>query len=234
MAVQLSSFTKAEYRDRVRGDLGLRSNALLTDAEIDGWGHESQREVARITGWLRKTGTGIDVTAGTAEYDVPVDALAIEDVRYLGRTLQRVSIRDLRRNDPDWRDIEGTPTHWYLRGMTAIGLHPNPTATDAGALVPHYTYFPAVPATDSDFYTVPTVLDRVLISYGKMMASQKDSIGEGRDRVALYRAEWEQGLREIAALVGEAAEGNLTVLGANSDVEEDGGYYDPLWHTTVV
>jgi hypothetical protein len=216
---QLSSFTKAEARDRCRGDLGLRSNNLLTDAEINAWLYEATKLIAWRTHWLRKHATAVNVTAGTAVYDLPADAIAIEEVRYLGDQLTRLSTRDLARSVVEWRDDSGTPSHYYLYGMTSLGLYPNPDTTTAGALVVSYAYFPAAPTTDADFYTVPTALDKVILDYAKLQASLKDVTGEGQHRVPYYEKQWLQGLKDIESLVGESGEGNLTVLGANADYD---------------
>lgn len=223
MATQKSTYTVAQYRDRVRGDLGLRSQSLLTDAEIDAWGQRAARLVAEHTHWLRKSATAATAD-GVPLVDLPADLLALEEVWHEGLKLCRVSIRQIERwhGTEDWRALEGTPTHYYLRGMTALGLYLTPDTTDADALTLHYTYFPAAPSGDSDFYTVPTALDESLIAYGKMRASEKDKSGEGRLSMELYRGEWNEWLRKLRALVEDVDEGQTLIRGEDEEPMEWG------------
>lgn len=235
MGVQLSSYDKAGFRDRVRGDLGLRSQNYVTDGDIDGWGHEAQRLVAWYTHWLRSASSQ-NVVSGTATYDLPTDAISIDEVWVNSKrmVLTKVQRLEWQHWNIDWRAIEGTPTHYYLEGMTRIGLYPKPNANITNGLVLRFTYFPAAPAEDDDFYTVPTVLDYALVTYAKMRASEKDATGEGRERLALYRGEWREVLGQLKELVGDVAEGELLILGGEQDDDfDDAGWREQLWGNPI-
>lgn len=234
MAVQLSSFTKSTARDRVKGDLGQRATNLITDADIDAWIYEATKLIAKETHWLRKQGTAINVVSGTALYDLPTDLLALEEVWHNSLRIFPVSVRQIEKwhATENWRALTGTPTRFYVRGMTAIGLYLTPDTSITGGLVLHYSYFPTAPATDSDFYTVPTVLDRSILTYGKWMGAKKDASGELRQRAQDYKLEWEQDLQDIRALVGDVSENELVVMGEDQDPMDGEGSFDPVYYAS--
>lgn len=239
MAVQQSSFTRDQFLDRVRGDLGARSQSYVTDADIIAWGHEAARIIAFETHWLR-TSASQNVTDGTLLYDLPTDAIAIAEVWHGAAGSQRQLVLNKEKRlaqrhwNADWRAVEGTPREWYLKGMTSIGLYPTPDTTITNGLKVFYSYWPAAPANGSATYSVPTVLDYSLIVYAKMRACEKDKTGEGREGLALYRAEWSEVLGKLKELVGDVAEGELLILGADRDFEEDNGVYEQLWDQTLI
>lgn len=232
MAVQLSSYTKLQARDLVRGDLGLRANNLITDADVDSWMDEAQRLVAKETHWLRKQGTAINVVSGTALYDLPTDMIALEEVWHNSLRLFPVSVRQIEQwhANENWRALTGTPTRFYVRGMTAIGLYLTPDTSITSGLVLHYSYYPAAPATTSDFYSVPTVKDGALLTFAKWMGAKKDASGELRQRAQDYRVEWQEDLAELKLLVGDFSENQLTVMGEDQDSIDGGGYFDPVYY----
>lgn len=239
MAAQQSSFTRDQFLDLVRGDLGLRSQSFLTDTDLIGWGHQAQRLIAFHTHWLRKSTTA-NVTDGTLLVDLPTDAIAIEEVWHgtAGTDLRQLILTREDRIARDyfgteWRANEGTPTHYYLKGGTAIGLFPTPDTTITNGVTIFYSYFPAAPSGGSATYTVPTALDYALITYAKMRACEKDRTGEGREALALYRSEWREALAQIKELIGDVAEGELTVVGALADDLSDDGVMSQLWNQTL-
>lgn len=230
---QLSSFTKAQARDFCRGDLGLRANNLLVDADIDRWMLDAQNTAARTTGWYQRANVSIVTTANTALYDLPTDMLSLRSLRYLTLPLTLVTTEELDRSWWNWQQIgSATPYRWYRRGFTQFGLFPAPSASGTTDLKADYVALPAGPAADGNFYTIPTSLDRMLLSYAKYMASMKDSSGEGQRRIAIYKQEWEEGLAELQSLVRDAAEKELIVLGADAENMEGAGY-DPIYWATI-
>ncbi len=232
MAVQRSRLTMKQLRDRVKGDLGLRSSNLIQDEDIDAWGVDAQTEIAEITHWYR-TSTSVSSTADTALYDLPTDCLALEEVWHNDLPLCPIRLVDFYRTHPNWRqDDSGTPTHWYVRGMTAYGLHPAPDATVANAIDLFYTALPPTPTLNTDTYYIPTALSEALVCYCKMRASEKDATGEGGRRFELYRNEWEQWKRKAMELVGSVSEGEVTVVGGfGSDYAGDA--IDPVIYRTI-
>jgi hypothetical protein len=229
----LSSYTKATARDIVKGDLGLRSNNLLQDGDIDRWMATAQGDAARVTGWFQKANQSIVTTADQALYDLPTDLLSIRAMRYLTLPIRLVTVEELDRMWWNWQQQgSGTPRYWYRRGFTQFGLFPMPSASGTTDLKMDYTAVPTGPAADADHYTIPTVLEEMLTSYAKFMASMKDSSGEGARRIDYYRKEWEEGLNDLRSLVRDGAERESIVLGADGESQE-GVWWDPIYFATV-
>jgi hypothetical protein len=213
VAVQKSRLTVQTLRDRVKGDLGLRTNALLTDADIDAWALAWQTECAALTHWYRAT-DAVNTTADQALYDLPTDLIALEEVWHDDLPLQLIRLIDFQRDNPNWRlDGSGTPTHYYLRGTTAYGLYPTPDTTASDVVDLFYTAFPPALTASTDTYYIPTALEESLVDYCKLMASEKDASGEGARRVELYARRVEGWRQKVMAYVGNVAEGELTVVG---------------------
>ena len=230
---QLSSFTKAQARDIVRGDLGLRSNNLLVDSDLDRWMGTAQGDAARVTGWYQKDDQSIATSANQMLYDLPTDLLSIRALRYKLLPLRLVTVEEMDRIWWNWRQQgSGTPLYWFRRGMTSFGLFPAPSASGTTDLKMDYVAVPANPATDTDHYVIPTVLEEMLTSYAKYMASMKDSSGEGARRIDYYRKEWEQGLSDLMNLVRDTAEKERIVMGADGE-NLNGAFYDPIIYATI-
>ena len=205
----------------------MRSNALLTDEDIDAWGLAWQTELAVLTHWYR-TSDLVNTTSGTALYDLPLDCIALEEVRHNDLPLNQVRLVDFYRDNPNWRqDANGTPTLWYLRGTTAYGLYPTPdtTATDEVELI--YTAIPPALTLNTDTYYIPTALEESLVDYCKLMASEKDASGEGARRIDLYARRVEEWRRKAMAYVDSLAEGTFTVVGSFG-TENVGDWWDAI------
>lgn len=216
MAVQRSTFSQSDLRDIVKGDTGLRGNNLLTDLDINRWGIRAQRQIASETHWYRTSATS-NIIASTKEYDLPTDAIAIEEAYHNNLPLTGPIPLDYLENSwPLWRQVSsGTPTLYYLRGSTSIGLHPTPGASITGGLVLYYTAYPANPVNDADFYYTPIVLEEAIEIFCKLRASLKDVSGEGGKRVEYYRQEWAIWERKMAEFVENVSEGELIVSGSS-------------------
>jgi hypothetical protein len=237
MATQTSSFTKAELRDIVRGDLGLRSHSLLTDSDLDRWANRAVRRVAVITHWYIVDGPLRGVTSGTRTYDLaasPNDVIAVKEVYHDSIALAHVSERWLDINRWNWRsEGNGTPQYYFLMGGTGISLHPIPDTTDVDILQVFYAAVPAAPAEQDDPYIVPVALEDYVEVYCKLQASLKDATGEGRERIAYYRGEvqlWEQRLAEF---VNSMDQGSTIIVGGDNDAGQS-DIYDILRTRTII
>lgn len=231
-----STITLAEFRDRVRGDLGLRDSSLLTDNDLTNWGNEASDIIARETGWYR-TSDLMGTTLGTKEYALPRPTdgrcLRIEEVQYGTEQLEPVTLAQLLQWDPNYRQAgNGTPDYYYLRGSSGFGLHPTPNTTSAtNLLVVYVAKPPRVTAANETFY-VPHTCEDGLIVYAKRMASEKDSHGEGGRRVAFYAQQWAEFLRAAKAQANSAAERIQTVMGGDAGMTLGGSRRVP-WSTSI-
>jgi hypothetical protein len=111
---------------RVKRDLSLDGSSFLSDADITEWLSEAQEIFARETRWF-KFSLSLSTVVGTAEYAFPdaasAQVLTIDWVRLDDQDLW--PLRTQGRLDGaswDWRDQQGTPTHWFVRGMSQIRL----------------------------------------------------------------------------------------------------------------
>lgn len=215
-----SRYTLSEMIARVRGDLALSGSSFLTTDEITDWLNDGQEEFARETRWF-KFSLSLSTVAGTAEYAFPDGAsaqvLTIDWVRLDDRDLWplRTQAR-LDRGDWDWRDQQGTPTHWFLRGMSAIRLWPTPSASSSNGLDVYGTGLPPVVTNPEDQFYIPNGYDAALIAYGKLMATQKDAHGEGARRAGIYEREWARALHQGKLSVAEANEWSQVLMGEDA------------------
>lgn len=191
-----STFTLSDLRERVRGDLAYEDDDFITDNDIVRWANSAQRELALVSQAFEIT-TVMGVSGDVAEYALPDEstgrAYAIIEVLYDDDPLPFFSLAALYSHDPNWRTRgSGTPQWYYLRGMSGIGLYPTPASGDPDILTVTYRAVPPVVTEDEDQYYVPQGCEDGIIDYCKLHASLKDAFGEGRERIAYYRSEWEK------------------------------------------
>lgn len=221
-----SSLTRAGLRDRVRGDVGLRGNNLLTDTDIDNWGGEIQDEIWQITrGW--KTSCFIDAKAGQAEYDLPPRLIGLEEVHHNQLPMFKVTLSELRVGNPYWRrTADGTPLFYYVRGNSSFGLFYTPGVDIAQGIFLTYSALPPRPANDTDFYYVPYSGERAIIAGAKLRAAEKDAVGEGGRRIPIYEKQYQEWLMRCIQEVESIAEGEAAILGEDADSD---GIYQRVW-----
>lgn len=226
MALQQSRLTVAQLRDRVRGDIGARSNNFVTDADIDAWAQEMSDMISTETKWYRLANQSFPVTALQAEYDLPADLLALEAVRFDEKTIWPISIENLPRQSRLWQQQSGTPYLYYFRGSTSIGLYPKPSATSATACKIDYAANAPLPSLSSDKYNIPLGSDTLLIAYACWLGSIKDITAEGRMRVPIYEKMWKDGLKDLKGQFWDKNEGETLIGGSDgrfiSDLTVDG------------
>ncbi len=231
-----STITQTAMLDRVRGDIGLRGNNLLTDADIIAWANEIQTEIAQRFRWYR-TASSIDSVASTKEYALPVGLIAIEEVYYNDRPLMRMNLSDFETNYAYFRQQNiGTPTFYYLRGNSGIGFQATPGDSITNGIFLVYIGTPPVPASGSDFYTVPYGGERAIISGAKLRAAEKDSSGEGARRYDMLLKRHEENMMMLQRAIESVADGEGTVIGSDN-TPELGGWrrwmgFDP-WNTSA-
>ncbi len=214
-----SIWTLSELRDRVRGKLGLRNAAFLTDDDVSDYLNEAQVEIARTWKWFRQTLT-TGTIAGQAEYNLPQPAaarcLSIEEIYHNSLPLAFARPETVAAWEWNWRFQSGLPWAWLVRGDHAYRLYPTPDATAGTAILLVYASLPPeVTATEDKFY-VPHGWDTALIHYGCWQGSIKDAHGEGARRVDLFERLWLRDLKAIGDDVHDAAEPHVAAFGADN------------------
>jgi hypothetical protein len=213
---------------RVKRDLSLDGSSFLSDADITEWLSEAQEIFARETRWF-KFSLSLSTVVGTAEYAFPdaasAQVLTIDWVRLDDQDLW--PLRTQGRLDGaswDWRDQQGTPTHWFVRGMSQIRLWPTPGTASADGLEIYGTGLPPVVSEDDEQLYCPNSYDHALLAFAKMRASEKDAHGEGARRFGKYEREWEEALRAGKLSVSQADEWAQVFLGENALMGHGPGY----------
>lgn len=226
-----STYTLDDLVDRVLGDLGLRNNNLITSGDIRRWGNEAQTILARDTRSFHLAVVS-GVTSGTAEYPIPIDVvgrtIGIEEVLYDGKRLPCFSMNRLLAENPYWRTAPpGTPYGYYSRGFSTIGLYPCPDADDVDILTLIVTAIPPeVTESEDNFYVIHGCED-ALITYCKLNASIKDSYGEGKERIAYFRQEWQMCQRRAQEVAASMAQEEKLRYG--EDAVWFGAEWTPFW-----
>jgi hypothetical protein len=215
-----SSFNLTEYMDRVRGDLGLRGNARITDADVTAWGNEGQRIIARESGWCRLSAVE-DTTAGTAEYAFPqLDGgrcIAIQSIWHNNLPLAPAALTDFDVYEYNWRTMTGpTPTHWWTNGATSYQLWPTPQTTQLAIVTVYFLAVPPEISTPTDHFYVPNGWEEGLLIYGKRLASTKDAHGEGARRLAELAGEWQEFMRSVKRAVDHTNPNQVTAMGEDA------------------
>lgn len=214
-----STITQAGMLDRVRGDIGLRGNNLLTDNDIIAWANEISDEIGQRFRWYR-TASSINSVSGTKEYPFPTGMIALEEVYYNDRPMMRMSLADFEINYAYFRQQNiGTPIFYYLRGNSGIGFQPTPGDSVANNIFLVYTGLPPHPANNADFYTVPYGGERAIISGAKLRAAEKDSSGEGARRYEMLLRRHEEDMQMLQRAIESVADGEGVVIGSDSTPE---------------
>lgn len=213
-------------RDRVRGDVGLRGNSLLTDADINAWANEINNEIAQRFRWLRTTAF-INSVAGTKEYPFPTGLTSLLEVHYNELPIYRVQVADFQQRWTYWRrQGDGTPLFYYVLGNSGFGLHPTPGTSLANGIFLAYEALPPPPASDTDGYTVPYGGERAIISGVKLRAAEKDAVGEGGKRIEIYMRRHEEDMLMLQRAIESVSEGEATIVGGDAAPED---LYNQRW-----
>lgn len=222
-----SRLTLTETITRVKRDLGLSGSNLLSTEDITEWLNQAQEEFAKETRWF-KFSLSISAVASQAEYPFPdaaaAQVLSIDWVRVDDRDIYPLGSQGrLDRGAFDWRDQVGTPTHWFLRGMSTLRLWPTPSAAGSANIDVFGTGLPPVIAHPEDQFYVPNGYDAAFQAYAKMRATQKDAHGEGARRLGMFEAEWMRALEKGKQSVSEADEWSQVFLGRDALTQDGWG-----------
>jgi hypothetical protein len=224
-----SSFTLSEAQDQVLGDLGLRSNTIITSGDIGTWLNRAQRRIAVdtrsfITSW------NIATVSGTAEYVMPSDAggraISILELLFKNVPLRPVNMAQLYSWNYKWHSqAAGTPLAFWQHGAGSIGVYPAPSSSGTSDLVAWAIAIPPVVTAPEDFFYIPHGCEDALIAYAELRAAVKDAFGEGKDRIPILAAEWKSWELRVQQIVREAQASMIVRMGEDAIVWGDWGPY---------
>ena len=154
--------TRAEIRSRARKKLGETTGVFWTDAEINGWMEDAQKDIV----WrakLKKTQGTFTTLANTARY--AVSAILPNCLRILGKVwiydsidtkwhkVDYISEESLNVQYPDWPNTSASQPYLYIEDMDEdmFEFYPKPCTTCAGTNYARVDYCskPTVMSSDS-------------------------------------------------------------------------------------
>ena len=184
---------RTEVRLRVK-DSGVSTR--FTDAQIDSFSNEGQRDVVNAT-WVIKKSTSITLVSGTTFYSLPTDLIAIGRVTWRNRNIYEATLTKLDSdfNNSAWLDTGGPPQKYYQDPTQSdkIGIYPFPnSASSTGTIKINYFSQGTNMSADSD---VPFNGENRYISYHDLIIfydCYRVHLLEGEiDKATLYRQEYE-------------------------------------------
>ncbi len=159
-----AALTLADIRTAVRRNVqDTATDTTLqsySDAYITALVNEGQREIVTMT-WAVESSTSLVLTAGTANYPLPDDTLAVFSALYqlpsgITSELDEVGERTLYSENPDFARQTGKPLKYFVRindrNETAMEMVyvPNPTSASTGTVTIKYAAQAADLAADAD------------------------------------------------------------------------------------
>jgi hypothetical protein len=228
-----SYYSLSEANDEILGDLALRNNNIVKSGDIGRWLNRSQTIMARDSQAFQAS-FNVATVSGTAEYVLPGDssalAVSVVEALYKNVPLWPLSTSQLYAWNVKWRSAaSSTPWAYYQRGMSSIGLYPSPSSSGTTDLVVTAVVIPPKVTDPNDFFYVPVGCEDGLIAYASWKASVKDAFGEGRERIADFKAEWKHTLARACQIVREAQGQRIVRFGENGLLYDGNARFGGWW-----
>lgn len=161
-AAPARALTLADIRTQIRRNVRQTASdgGRYTDAMINDWINEGQREIVNLT-WCVEMSTSYVLSAGTTYYSLPTNFLGAKLVTFTDRhgltiEMDESSFHKIYQQESDFEaSSTGPPDHYFIRhpgtaGTTLqIAYIPVPTTTSTGTVKMWYAYFPADLSADS-------------------------------------------------------------------------------------
>jgi hypothetical protein len=212
------ALTLADLETQIRRNVRdtATSGNRYSDAILDDWINEAQREVVNLT-WCVETSTSYALTVGTTYYALPSNFIAAKLVTFtdtsgLTTRLDEFSFRKVYQDEANFEAASsGTPDHYFTRypgnsnDALEIAYVPVPVTSSTGTVKVWYAYFPSDMASDSD---VPFDGFNHLKPYHYVIVAQvtaKIKAIQGKfDESQFYLKEYERYVQTMSARFGAA------------------------------
>lgn len=192
--------TLLEMEDRVRAVLDEETAAQWSQTNLRRWLNEGNFDLARTTHHY-KSSTTVALTAGTAQYTLADNVLAIEHAYYIdtvagGSRQVPLALGHWEQMDQVWlehRDWEGAwpqmLTYWGYSPTLTIRLYPVPSITgdDLQLLVSILPDEMPLSGSDSSAVDVPTAWYDALSDYCRYKAFLRDADQRWQEAYGAYR-----------------------------------------------
>jgi len=210
----------ATFRSRVARVSGMSSSDTGDLQLIDGWVNDAVEQFLRETK-LNVATASLAVTAGTADYTLDTDILAMQALWYAPTDGQSALMIPLSPEALTQRRLfdtgESTPPRYYaLAGANTLMLWPNPT-TSTETL--HILYVPrpvALAATADNPATsangnVPAEYHTILEAYAKWKACEAEE-HKPSENGAVFQREWQAGVAQVRGDIKKKAGMNVPTV----------------------
>ena len=192
--------TRSDLEQAVYRRLGKNTASVdsATQTRIRHFLNQRHRRILAMPGLshLRNTTTTFASVAGTSNYDVS-GVFAVKRIFETTNdwTLERLSLEEYRRINPDPSASQSTPTHWvpitFNDGVLTIHLHPRPSAVITYTV--EYTAIITDFAADSSEPLIPEEFQFVL----ELGAAMDELVKTDDTRYLVWAAEYDQGLKDL-------------------------------------
>jgi len=228
-----TQFTLEEATDQILGDLGLRSNTIVTSGDCATWLNAAQRRLAVDTRSF-VVSFNIATVSGTAEYVLPSDAgaraISILECLYKNKPLRPLNVAQLYAYNYQFHNAPAsTPLGYYMHGAAGIGLYPAPSSSGTSDLVAWVIAIPPQVTAPEDFFYCVHGCDDALLSYAELRAAIKDAYGEGKDRLAILSQDWKEWQLRAQQITREANAAMITRMGEDAIVWQGTTTWPWVW-----
>lgn len=183
--------TLTDFRLRISAKMGLDNTVSGDQGLIDSWVNEAVSEVLQRTRVQVQLGT-MAVTAGTADYTLSTNILAIDDL-YITGLSDSTQHQLLRRSPSEILNMRigssgGTPPvrFFALNGAFTLMLYPTPNQADTITI--YYVPRPATLTAGSDTPTdIPTEYHKAVEYYGLWQAGQYTNDSQSQEGETFHK-----------------------------------------------
>ena len=181
---------------RVRRTFGDDAAVQVTNDDIIRWVNDAQIEVVKHNDAALQTTTTMTITAGTAQYTLPVDLLILRSIRFKFADMLSYSALKFKNMQEFDDSIDGWDGSAYSTGSPAfftmyegkIILFPVPDQSNAAGIKLLYNRQPVSVATVSDELSLPLLYHNTVVKYCMWQASLLD---EDHEPALMYKGDFQ-------------------------------------------
>lgn len=217
-----STYTRDVAVGYVRSDLAAKGAKFYDDAEIV---RQLNAAFVQFHADMKVNQSSEQATSviGQHEYAWPDRCLEINRITFNNVNLVIRSIDWLNRRNPSWMSVaNSTPTLAFINPRSTYGFFPAPDVATANIIRVYGIYVPALPASGSATYDLPSIYEQAHLALACSYVARKDIEGFGAEQNNVFQQEYE---RLIATYRQAAWAGQPVIVGGNA--HQDAGLRYP-------
>lgn len=171
----------SDIATRVKRQFGDEVGAEITDVDIIRWVNDAQKEIAIKNDLLQIKAT-LTTVVGTAEYSLPTGILTLRSVKYQGRGLNAMTLKEADDfiYDTDAADSSGIPSaYWVYAGK--LVLYPTPQTASTTDISIYYSRVPVEVTLVGDTPELPIQYHTRIVEYCIAQAHELDDNSNAYD-----------------------------------------------------